>query len=31
VEEKAILKTFARADLRNWRKIHVGDVHATFA
>jgi L-asparaginase II len=27
-EEKAILQTFTRSDLANWRKIHVGDVHA---
>ena len=28
VEEKAILATFTHSDLTNWRKIHVGDVHA---
>ena len=27
-EEKEKLQGFAHADLRNWRKIHVGDVHA---
>jgi len=31
VEEKAILQTFTRADLTNWRHIHVGDVHAALA
>jgi L-asparaginase II len=27
-EEKATLQSFAHSDLTNWRKIHVGDVHA---
>ncbi len=27
-EEKTLLSGFTRADLSNWRKLHVGDVHA---
>jgi L-asparaginase II len=30
-EEKEKLQGFAHADLRNWRKIPVGDVHAAMA
>jgi L-asparaginase II len=26
--ERQALKSFAETDLSNWRKIHVGDVHA---
>jgi L-asparaginase II len=27
-EEKALLSGFTRSELSNWRKLHVGDVHA---
>jgi L-asparaginase II len=30
-EEKSILQGFTRTDLTNWRKIHVGDVHAAMS